>query len=119
MQRRGIGGGRRAGAPARFDDAVEVRRDETAAENDVLPFKRDHEAARSARRIGLALLLGDVLGCLTVTRRRDEVLKDPRRAHDLRLLGMREGNLNDLDPEQRGVWGRVNRSDRTTLQLVR
>src|SRR5204862_1054317 len=115
---RRIGGGCRSGVAACLHEAVERPGRKPAAENDVLAFKRDHEAARRARRIGLALLLGDVLGCLTVTRRRDEVLKDPRRAHDLRLLGMREGNWNDLDPEQRGGWRRVNRSDRTTRQLV-
>src|SRR5690348_8615676 len=50
-QRGAVGSRRRAGAATRLDDAVERRRDELIAEDDVATFERDDIAAGRARRI--------------------------------------------------------------------
>src|SRR3989449_2901157 len=89
-----------------------------AAGGYVTTFERHHVTAAGARGIDLALELGDVLGCLTVARRRDQILKDAGRADDMRLLRMRERNLNHFDAEQRRVRRRIERSHRATGQLV-
>ena len=55
------------------------------------------------RRPAAFCVRGDVLRRLAVLGRRHQVVEDPGRAHDGRLLRMGQRHLDDLDPEQRRV----------------
>src|SRR5213593_1211824 len=98
-QRGAIGACGRASAATRLDDTVELCRDELVAEDDVAAFEGDDVPPRGAGGIHFLLKLEAVLGSLAVPLRRDEPLENARRADDVRLLGMVERDLNDLDSE--------------------
>src|SRR5204862_6288976 len=119
VAKRGAVGPRRGSRAApRLDDAVERRRDELVAEDDVAAFERDDVAAGRARGINFLLEFDAVFWSVAVPLRRGETLENARRADDMRLLGMRQRDLDDLDPEQRSVRRRIDGADRAAGQLV-
>ena len=98
-QRGAVGRRRRTLASARIDDAVQPRVDELAGEDLRLPPELDYECTARAGRLDLL----QVGRRQPVHGRRDQIMEDPRRAHDLGGLWIVKRNPDHLDPEQGGV----------------
>ena len=96
---RGAVGGSHGGTTctaARLDHAVEQHVGELVGKHERLVLDRHDEGAA---RLGLGHL-GQVIRGFAVVWGTDEVVEDARRAHDLRLLGVRERDLDDFDSEE-------------------
>ena len=122
MALRGTGTGRRVGCPSGYLDEELTQGECVRRCRRTAAAPLFHDLGEKGRHLqlpqlpGLIGILDDesaagpglVEGCEVVRRqamdrRRDEVVEDPWRAHDGRLLGIGERHPDDLDPKQRGI----------------
>src|SRR5712691_7785355 len=118
-QRRAVRTSGRASSTTRLDDAVQLRVDELRRQHSFTPENERRVAAFRASGSSGGLRFSYVLGRFTVSRGRDQIIEDARRADDRRLLGMGERNLDDCNAEERRVWILVGRQPDARGELGR